>query len=98
MFDTRGILATPTKQTKQTAQRLKLQNNLLTTNTKRKKFGAKYTETTIFIHEDKYLSVSENPCLCFKPASRCLLFSKMNSRQENRLKLCYNITKVNRAL
>ena len=25
-------------------------------------------------------------CLCFKPASRYLLFSKMNSRQENRSK------------
>ena len=28
-------------------------------------------------------------CLCFKPASRCLLFSKMNSRQENRSKLSF---------
>ena len=28
-------------------------------------------------------------CLCFKPASRCLLFPKMNSRQENRSKLSF---------
>ena len=35
---------------KQTAQRLKLQERLLTE-----------TETTIFIHEDKYQSVSKNP-------------------------------------
>ena len=27
--------------------------------------------------------------ICFKPASRCLLFSKMNSRQENRSKLSF---------
>ena len=27
-------------------------------------------------------SIKENPCLCFKPASRCLLFSKMNLRQK----------------
>ena len=28
-------------------------------------------------------------CLCFKPASRCLLFSKVNSRHENRSKLSF---------
>ena len=27
--------------------------------------------------------------LCFKPASRCLLFFKMNSRQENRSDLSF---------
>ena len=52
-------------------------------------FCETFTETTIFIHEDKYLSVSKNPessrlrlKFMFKPAPRCLLFSKMNSRQE----------------
>ena len=40
-------------------------------------------------HIQRFYSVSENPCLCFKPASRCLRFSKMNSRQENRSKLSF---------
>ena len=29
---------------------------------------------------------------CFKPASRCLLFSKINSRQENRSKLSFDLS------
>ena len=28
---------------------------------------------------------------CFKPASRCLRFSKMNSRQQNRSKLSFTV-------
>ena len=42
--------------------------------------------------QDKYYSVSKNPeslSLCFKSASRCLLFSKMNSRHENRSKFSF---------
>ena len=49
-------------------------------------------QRTIFLHEDKYLRVSKNPeslSLCFKQASRCLLFSEMNSRQENRSRLSF---------
>ena len=46
-----------------------------------------FTKTSIF--RDTLKSVSENRCLCFKPASRCLRFSKMNSRQENRSKLSF---------
>ena len=45
---------------KQTAQRLKLQERLLTMN-KKIYFGETFTETTIFNHEDKFLSVSRNP-------------------------------------
>ena len=70
---------------KQTAQRLKLQKRLLTIN--------KSIIIRLNIYRDnnfkKLKSVSENPCLCFKPASRRLLFSKMNSRQENRSKLSF---------
>ena len=52
-----------------------------------------------FTKTNEYLSVSKNPksllvswrlSLCFKPpVSRCLLFSKMNSEQENRSKLSF---------
>ena len=78
------------KDWKQTAQRLKLRKRLLTI-IKRDiiRWKKAFKETAIFIHEDKYSSVSKNPeslSLCFKPASQCLLFSKMNSRQENRSK------------
>ena len=45
---------------KQTAQRLKLQERLLTMN-KKIYFGETFTETTVFNHEDKFLSVSRNP-------------------------------------
>ena len=45
---------------KQTAQRLKLQERLQTMNNKIY-FGETFTETTIFNHEDKFLSVSRNP-------------------------------------
>ena len=50
----------------------------------------------MFIYENKYLSVSENPCLCFKPASRSLLFSKMNSRKENCSKLSFTARIINK--
>ena len=39
-------------------------------------------KTTIFIHEDMYSA-------SFKPASRCLLLFKMNSRQEYLSKLSF---------
>ena len=39
---------------KQMAQRLKSQERLLTINKQNIKFGETYTETTIFIHEEKY--------------------------------------------
>ena len=35
-------------------------------------------------------------CLCFKPASRCLLFSKVNSRHENRSKLSFTARIINK--
>ena len=37
----------------------------------------------------KILSLQGSLSLCFKPASRCLLFSKMNSRHENRSKVFF---------
>ena len=66
---------------KQTAQRLK--KRLLTINNKRKIIRWK------IYRDSNFQSVSENPCLCFMSASRCLLFSKMSSRQENSSKLSF---------
>ena len=73
---------------KQTAQRLKLQKRLLTIN-KRKIIRWNIYRDNNFHSRRQVKSVSENPCLCFKPAFRRLLFSKMNSRQENRSKLSF---------
>ena len=64
---------------KQSAQRLKLQKRPLTINKRE----------IIRWNNDKYLSVSENLCLCFMLASRRLLISKMNPRQENCSKLSF---------
>ena len=48
-----------------------------------------FTKTSIKVSL-KILSLrAQNLSLCFKPASRCLLFSKMNSRQENHSKLSF---------
>ena len=73
---------------KQTAQRLKLQKRLLTIN-KRKIIRWNIYRDNNFHSRRQVKSVSENPCLCFKPASRRLVFSKMNLRQENRSKLSF---------
>ena len=73
---------------KQPAQRLKLQKRLLTID-KRIIIRWKIYRDNNFHSRRQGKSVSENPCLCFKPASRRFLFSKMNSRQENRSKLSF---------
>ena len=73
---------------KQTTQRLKLQKRPITIN-KRKIIRWNIYRDNNFHSRRQVKSVSENPCLCFKPASRRLLFSKMNSRQENRSKLSF---------
>ena len=73
---------------KKTAQRLKLQKRLLTIN-KRIIIRWNIYRDNNFHSRRQVKSVSENPCLCFKPAFRRLLFSKMNSRQENRSKLSF---------
>ena len=73
---------------KQTAQRLKLQKRQLTIN-KRIIIRWNIYRDNNFHSRRQVKSVSENPSLCFKPASRRLLFSKMNSRQENRSKLSF---------
>ena len=73
---------------KQTAQRLKLQKRLLTFN-KRIIIRWNIYRDNNFHSRRQVKSVSENPFFCFKPASRRLLFSKMNSRQENRSKLSF---------
>ena len=74
---------------KQTAQRLKLQKRLLTINTRIIIRWNIYRDNN-FHSQRQVKSVSENPWLYFKPpVSRCLLFSKMNSRQENRSKLSF---------
>ena len=72
---------------KQTAERLKLQNRLLTIN-KRKKFGETYRNNN-FHTRRRVLKCLWKSCLCFRPAFRCLLFSEMNSRQENCSKLSF---------
>ena len=56
----------------------------------------KHIQTQQFSFTKTSIKVSENPCLCFKPASRCLLFSKMNSRQENRSKLSFAARIINK--
>ena len=66
---------------KQTARRLKLQERLPTIN-KRNIIRWNIYRDNIF-HSRRH----PEPELCFKPASRYLLFSKMISRQENRSKL-----------
>ena len=78
---------------KQTAQRLKLQKRLLTINKERENnsnnnFWNIYRDNN-FHSRRQVLKCLWNPCLRFKPASRCLLSSKMNSRQENRSKLSF---------
>ena len=75
---------------KQTAQRLKLQPSPLTFN-KRKIIPVKNIQRQQFSFTKTSIKVSpaENPCLCVKPASQCLLFSKMTSRQENRSKISF---------
>ena len=81
---------------KQTAQRLKLQKRLLTI--KKKKYNSvkhiqkqqfSFTKTSIKVSLKIQSLQASSLSLCFKPASRCLLFSKMNSRQENRWKLSF---------
>ena len=73
---------------KQTAQRLKLQKRPLIIN-KRIIIRWNIYRVNNFHSPRQVKSVSENPCLCFKPASRRLVFSKMNLRQENRSKLSF---------
>ena len=73
---------------KQTAQRLKLRKRLLIIN-KRIIIRWNIYRDNNFHSRRQAKSVSENPCLCFKPASRRLLFSKLNSRQENRSQLSF---------
>ena len=70
---------------KQTAQLSKLQKRLLTI-IKRIIIRWNIYRDNNFHWRRQVKSVSENPWLCFKPASRRLLFSKINSRQENRSK------------
>ena len=75
---------------KQTAQRLKLQKRLLTINKRKIIRWNIYRDNNFHSRRQALIkSVSKNPCLCFKTASRCLLFSKMNSRQENQSKLSF---------
>ena len=71
-----------------TQQRWKLQKRLLTIN-KRKIIRWNIYRDNNFHSRRQVLKCLWNPCLCFKPASRCLRFSKMNSRQENRSKLSF---------
>ena len=73
---------------KQTAQRLKLRKRLLIIN-KRIIIRWNIYRDNNFHSRRQVKSVSENPCLSFKPASRRLLFSKLNSRQENRSQLSF---------
>ena len=78
---------------KQTAQRLKLQKRLLTIN-KRIIIRWNIYRDNNFHSRRRVKSVSENPCLCFKPAFRRLLFFFFFSRQENRSKLSFTATIV----
>ena len=77
--------------TNTTDKRLKLQERLLTIN-KRNIIRLKHLQRQQFSFTKTSIKVSLkilDYCLCFKSASRFLLFSKMNSRQENRSKLSF---------
>ena len=78
---------------KQTAKQLKMLERLPTTeynlvkHIQRQQFSFKKTSIKVSL---KILGLQAySLSLCFKPASRCLLFWKMNSRQENRSKLSF---------
>ena len=75
---------------KQTAQGLKLQERLLTINKRNIIRWNIYRDNNFIKVSLKILSLQAySLSLCFKPASQCLLFSKMNSRNENRSKLSF---------
>ena len=71
-----------------------------TTNKQQKKYNSvKHIQRQQFSFTKTSIKVSLKIlvyCLCFKPASRCLLFSKVNSRHENRSKLSFTARIITR--
>ena len=68
---------------------IKIAKRLLTINNKRKIIRwNKYRDNNIHSRR-QILKCLWKSLFCFKPAYRCLLFSKMNSKQENRSKLSF---------
>ena len=77
---------------KQTAQRLKLEKRVLTINKRKIIWWNIYRDNNFHSRRQVLKFLWKSLFICFtgfKPASRCLLFSKMNSKQENRSKLSF---------